>query len=294
MGRRYRRIRVKVLVFLFLCVELFARASVWKISDAEHTMYIGGTIHVLRASDYPLPKEFDEAYNQSDYVVFETDLALAQSRTLQRILAQKMMLPAGQRLSDKLSPDIYSKLKSYIALQGYTIEKFDRLHPWAVILSLTQLKLSQIGIDQSGVDSYYSRRSRADHIPQQYLESVEEQSAIITEIGKGEEDAVILQTLSDMETLPSMMEWMVKEWREGKTERLRYELVDEMRSDSPKMYNTILKQRNEAWMPKLIALLHDEKRGFVLVGAMHLLGRDGLLEQFRKQGYRVEYLEKGK
>lgn len=285
---------MKVFFLLFLCVELFARSSVWKISDSKHTMYIGGTIHVLRASDYPLPQEFDEAYSQSDYVVFETDLALAQSRTLQRILAQKMMLPAGQSLSNKLSPDTYSKLKSYIASQGYPIEQFNRMRPWAVMMNLTQLKLSQIGIDQNGVDSYYSRRSRTDRLPQQYLESIEEQSAVITDIGEGEEDAVILQTLSDMKTLSSMMEWMVEDWRQGKTKRLEYELVSEMRDDSPKMYNTVLKQRNEAWLPKLIALLHEEKRGFVLVGAMHLLGRDGLLEQFRKQGYRVEYFEKGK
>lgn len=252
-------------------------------------MYIGGTIHVLRASDYPLPQEFDEAYNQSDYVVFETDLALANSQTLQRMLEQKMMLPPNQNLSAILSAKTYAKLKDYINKEGYNIEVFDHLQPWAVMLTLSQLKLSSIGIDQNGVDSYYNQRSLSDRLPQHYLESIEEQSAILTDIGKDEEDAVILQTLHDMKTLPSMMEWMVKEWREGKTERLKRELVDEMRNDSPKMYRIILKQRNAAWMPKLLSMLHEEKRGFVLVGAMHLLGRDGLLEQFKRQGYRVEY-----
>ncbi|ADR33680.1 GumN family protein [Sulfuricurvum kujiense DSM 16994] len=287
---------MKVLIALiFLYVHLCAQSSVWKISDKDnHAIYIAGTIHVLRSGDFPLPKEFDEAYKRSEYVVFETDLALANSQTLQRTLAQKMMLPPNRNLSAVLSAKTYAKLKDYVNKQGYKIEMFDRMRPWAVILTLSQLKLSSIGIDQNGVDGYYNRRSLADRLPQRYLESIEEQSAIITEIGKGEEDAVILQTLRDMDAFPSMMEWMVKEWREGKTERLKRELVDEMRNSSPEMYRIILKQRNEAWMPKLIALLHEEKRGFVLVGAMHLLGRDGLLEQFRKQGYKVEYFEKGK
>lgn len=283
-----------ILFYLFVVSHLFAQSSVWKISDANHTMYIGGTIHVLRASDFPLPKEFDEAYSKSDYIVFETDLALANSQTLQRILAQKMILPSGQSLSSVLSAKTYAKLKDYVEDQGYKIEMFDRMQPWAVMLTLTQLKLSQIKIDQSGVDSYYSQHSLRDRIPQRYLESIEEQSAIITDIGEGEEDTVIHQTLKDMKELPFMMKWMVEDWREGKTERLERELVDEMRVESPKMYHTILKQRNEAWMPKLIVMLHEEKRGFVLVGAMHLLGQDGLLEQFRKRGYKVEFLRSEK
>lgn len=283
---------MKVLIVLIvLYVHLCAQSSVWKISDKNnHTMYIGGTIHVLRSGDFPLPKEFDEAYNKSDYIVFETDLALANSQTLQRTLAQKMMLPPNQNLSAILSAKTYAKLKDYVKEQGYKIEMFDRMQPWAVMLTLSQLKLSSIGIDQNGVDSYYNQRSLADRLPQRYLESVEEQSAILTEIGKGEEDAVVLQTLRDMDELSSMMEWMVKEWREGKTERLKRELVDEMRNSSPKMYRIILKQRNEAWMPKLLNMLHENKRGFILVGAMHLLGRDGLLEQFKRQGYKVEFL----
>lgn len=284
-----------LIAFIFLCVHLFAQSSVWKISDKHnHTMYIGGTIHVLRSSDFPLPKEFDEAYIKSDYVVFETDLSLAYSQTLQRELAQKMMLPPNQNLSTILSAKTYAKLKDYVNEQGYKIEIFDYMQPWAVMLTLSQLKLSSIGIDQNGVDSYYNQRSLSDSLPQRYLESIEEQSAILTQIGKGEEDAVVLQTLRDMKEFPVMMEWMVKEWREGKTERLKRELVDEMRNSSPKMYRIILKQRNEAWMPKLLNMLHEEKRGFVLVGAMHLLGKDGLLERLKTEGYKVEFLDSEK
>lgn len=165
---------------------------------------------------------------------------------------------------------------------------FERMQPWAVSLTLSQLKLSSIGVDQEGVDGYYHQRSIHDRLPQRFLESIEEQMNILSSIGEEEEDAVILQTLKEMKELPPMMNWMVSDWREGKTERLEREFVNEMRRESPKMYHSVLKKRNDAWMPKLISMLHEGNRGFVLVGAMHLLGEDGLLSQFHKLGYKIE------
>ena len=283
----------RVVFFLSLILlNLFAESSVWKISDDQnHTLYIGGTFHLLRATDFPLPHEFEDAYQRSDYVVFETDLSSTHSTTFQRMMAQTMILPLNQSLSSKLMPKTYQTLKQYVELQGYPMGMFDRMQPWAVSLTLSQLKLSSIGVDQEGVDEYYHQHSMHDGLPQRFLESVEEQLKVIGAIGVGEEDAVILQTLKEMDELPSMMSWMVREWREGKTDRLKRELVDAMKKESPKMYRIVLKQRNDAWMPKLLSMLHEEKRGFVLVGAMHLLGEDGLLDQFRKRGLRVEYMK---
>ncbi len=283
--------RTLLLFGVLFVFHLFAQSSVWKISDGKYTLYVGGTIHLLRSSDYPLPLEFDEAYAQADYVVFETDLAAATGEKFHHLLTQKMMLPPSQKLSDRLSPKTYAQLKAYIDAQGYSVELFERMRPWAVMLTLSQLKLSASGIDESGVDSYFDRRCRGDYKPKRSLETVEEQIGLITRIGEGEEDALIRQTLRDMKELPSMIEWMVSDWRDGKTERLNNELVDQMRIESPKMYESVLKRRNEAWMPQLLHMLHEEKRGFVLVGMMHLLGKDGVLQKFLQMGYAVEYLD---
>lgn len=287
-----RLIRVALILSTLFFELLFAESSVWKISDDQnHTLYLGGTFHLLRSTDFPLPPEFDVAYQHADYVVFETDLSLTHSAAFQQMMAQKMLLPPTQTLSNKLSPKIYQTLKNYVESQGYPMGVFERMQPWAVSLTLSQLKLSTIGVNQEGVDGYYLQCSIRDKRPQRFLESIEEQLHILSLIGEEEEDAVILQTIKEMRELPMMISWMVQEWREGKTERLEHELVDEMRQESPKMYRTVLKQRNDAWMPKLILMLHEKKRGFVLVGAMHLLGSDGLLEQFRKRGYKIELLK---
>lgn len=281
-----------ILLILFgLHSSIFARSSVWKISDGDHTLYFGGTIHLLRANDYPLPAEFDTAYAKADYVVFETDLSPSQSLSLQRRLAQKMVMPAGQTLSERLDTKTYAELKDYLRAHHLPLAQFERLEPWAVMLMLTHFKLSEIGIDQNGVDSHFSKRSHDDGKPQRFLETADDQIDIITSIGDGEENQMILQTLDDMKELKELMAWMLMDWRNGTMESLEKELVLRMKTQSPKMYHHILQSRNEAWMPKLIEMVEGKEVGFVLVGTMHLLGPDGVLERFRARGYRVEYLQ---
>ncbi|KFN40075.1 MAG: hypothetical protein JU82_04935 [Sulfuricurvum sp. MLSB] len=282
-----RRLIFLFLLPLFVVAQLFGDSSVWKISKGRETMYIGGTIHILRSSDFPLPDEFDRAYALSDTVVFETDLEGTQNETFAATLAQKMFFPAGKTLSNTLKSQTYAALKKYLASQGDDIKKYERLRPWAVMLVMTQTVLGRSGIDQSGVDAHYSRRASTENKPQRYLETPTEQMALITRIGEGEEDAMILQSIREMRMMPEMIDWLVRDWREGKTKRMESELVQAMKHESPQMYRLILKERNDAWMPKLIGMMREGKKGFVLVGTMHLLGQDGMLKQFEKAGYTV-------
>ena len=286
-----RRLTFLFLLPLFVVAQLFGDSSVWKISKGRETMYIGGTIHILRSSDFPLPGEFERAYALSDTVVFETDLEGTQSEAFAAGLMQQMILPSGKTLSNTLKSETYAALKKYLVSQGDDIAKYERLRPWAVMLVMTQTVLGRNGIDQSGVDAHYIRRASAQNKPQRYLETPMEQMSLITRIGEGEEDAMILQSIREMKMIPAMIDWLVRDWREGKMKRMERELVQAMKDESPQMYRLILKERNDAWMPKLIGMMREGKKGFVLVGTMHLLGPDGMLKQFEKAGYTVSVVD---
>jgi uncharacterized protein YbaP (TraB family) len=282
-----RRFALLFLLPLLAVSQLLGDSSVWKISKGTETMYIGGTIHILRSSDFPLPNEFERAYALSDTVVFETDLEGTQSEAFAAGLMQQMILPSGKTLSNTLKSETYAALKKYLVSQGDDIAKYERLRPWAVMLVMTQTVLGRNGIDQSGVDAHYSRSASAQNKPQRYLETPMEQMLLITRIGEGEEDAMILQSIREMKMIPEMIDWLVRDWREGKMKRMERELVQAMKDESPQMYRLILKERNDAWMPKLVGMMREGKKGFVLVGTMHLLGPDGMLKQFEKAGYTV-------
>jgi len=283
-----KRLPALFLLGLFFVSSLFARSSVWSVSDGRTTLYIGGTVHLLRSADYPLPHEFDRAYERSDYLVFETDIAAVRSDAFAAALMKKMLLPRDKTLKTVLAPATYRILQEYLSSEHYPQTMFEHLQPWGVMLTLTQLQLEKYGIDQSGVDAYYGERAIREGKPCRFFETPEEQIDIITTIGAGEEDAMILQTIEEMKMLPEMMTWMVRDWREGNMHRIHKELVETMEQESPQTYRTILSGRNEQWLLKLAALMDEGKTGLILVGAMHLPGNGGLLERLRRLGYRVE------
>ncbi len=276
---------------LFVAGSLFAQSSVWKITKEKETLYIGGTIHLLRADDFPLPSEFDRAFERCNILVFETDLEHVQNSSFIAALSEKMLLPPNQSLSTLLKNDTYKALEDYFTSNTIDVHRFERFHPWAVAMVMTQIGLARYGIDHSGVDFYYEQKAKRVGKKIVYLETPQEQMKLVTQMGEGEPDAMLLQTIQEMQTLPETLEWLLREWREGKTERIGAELVVKMKHDSPQMYHTILKKRNDAWIPDLIILSRGGDVPFVLVGAMHLVGEDGLLERFQRMGYTVEFVE---
>jgi uncharacterized protein len=282
---------MRAIFLLFsLFFELFGESSVWKISDGEKSLYLGGTIHLLRPWDYPLPAEFEEVYRRSGYIVLETDVVSAQAQeTLMRTLQTKTFLPENERLSQVLSPQTYRKLRRYLETQGYNPIVFERMEPWAVMLMLTQSRLTSLGVNAEGVDRHFATRALKDGRPIRYLESIDEQMGLMIEMDSVEKEEMVLQGLDDLDDMGPLLDWLVAQWRSGETAKMEKELVDEMRQRAPVMYRRVLSDRNEKWIPKLLEMMRvDKESGFVLVGAMHLIGKDGLLERFKQRGYRVE------
>ncbi len=272
------------LLFLFH-LSLYGASSVWKATKGDQILYLGGTIHILRSGDFPLPKEFDRAFAYSDAVVFETDLQSTLSAPFAAEMARHMFLPPTSSLSEVLKPATYRAMKEYLSSQGESILPYERLRPWASATMMAQKRLAREGIDESGVDAYYARRALDERKETRFLETPAEQLAVIVRMGEGEEDELILQTIREMQTLSQSVEWLIREWREGKTVRIERELVDTMKSQSPNMYREILQKRNRTWLPKLMEWSNEGKTLFVLVGTMHLVGDEGLLSALEKEGY---------
>ncbi|MDX1295972.1 MAG: TraB/GumN family protein [Sulfurimonadaceae bacterium] len=267
---------------------LHAQTSVWKVSDGRHTMYLGGTVHLLKPSDYPLPEEFYEAYEESHLLVFETDIEAIGEPEFVEMIASRMFLDNDKKLKDVISRKSYDMLEEYLVSQGKSIDLYERLKPWTVAMNLTAIRLEELGITAKGVDDTFSKKARSEGKPQIGLESMGEHVRIITSMGGSDDDQMIAYTIRDMQTLPEMIDWLLADWRKGDLRRMKEEAVETMQRDFPKVYKTILADRNDAWMKKLLPMMRDGRVEFVLVGTLHMVGRDGLIEQFRRRGYKVE------
>jgi uncharacterized protein YbaP (TraB family) len=120
------------------------------------------------------------------------------------------------------------------------------------------------------------------------METIEQQMSFFSKIGRGNEDQLIMYTLRDLEEMPKLMDQMKKTWRSGDRAKYRELMLEPFVKDYPQTYQALLVERNNNWMPKIEALFDTPEIELVLVGALHMIGKDGLLQQLEGKGYNVE------
>ena len=143
-------------LFLIILIKVYSQSSVYKVEKDGKSIYIGGTVHLLRTEDYPLPQEFYDAYSKSDILVFETDLKELESPELMAELMTYSQYEEGNSLSKNLSPEIYTILKEKFESKGLSIEAFETFKPSMVILTLSALSMQEMNIESEGVDQHFN------------------------------------------------------------------------------------------------------------------------------------------
>lgn len=275
------------LLILFFSTVCAAESSVWKVTKGGSSLFLGGTIHMLLASDYPLPMEFNEAYRKADKLVFETDIAAIQDVNFQLQMLQRLSYSDGSTLKDNISYKAYAALEKYSNSRGMQVALFNQFKPPMAALTLITLELQRLGFTSTGVDAYFYKLAQTDAKSIGELESIDTQLNFIVNMGKGREDELILNTVHDMEQLDNQMQATRSAWRSGDLKKLDEVAVSPMRKDYPGLYQNLLVKRNNNWIPVIEAMLKTQPTEFVLVGVAHLVGRDGVIHKLRKRGYLV-------
>lgn len=265
-------------------------ASVWKVSSGDHVLYLGGTIHILTPEDYPLPQEYEEAYKASDKVVFETDVRAIDSHDFQQSLISQLSYHDGTTIEQVLSPQTYDALERYLDDKHIPIQRFTSVKPSLLAMSLSVMELQTLGFTSEGVDQYFSNRASQDHKRQAWLETPQDQIAALEKLGEGNENQLIEYTLQDIKDMPNSVDKLRENWREGNMIAMANDDIADFKQHYPAIYKTLLVDRNNRWLPQIQTMLHDSGTEFVMVGAMHLAGPDGLLKKLANRGYKIEKL----
>lgn len=274
----------------FLSVNAWAEASVWQVTKDEQKLYLGGTVHLLRPGDYPLPEEYDRAYKDSEELVFEIDISLVNDLAFQTKLLQEMTYSDGSTLKTVLNDEAYEALSQFASTSGMPMMMMESFKPGMVVTMLQALEIQKLGFTPEGVDMHFNNRAVSDGKPIAALESLEQQIGFLSAMGVGYESEFVLQSLKELESTEEMMSEMVDAWRSGDSSELNDLFVAEMQASSPEMYQSLLVDRNNAWIPQLEQMMLDQDTEFVLVGAAHLIGDHGVVKQLRDRGYQVEKL----
>ena len=261
---------------------------IWKVTGPRGgTMYLAGSIHLLSSEYYPLAPAFDEAFGQSDLLVEELDLGEMQAPQAQMQMLTRGMMPAGQTLDSVLSASTLAQVRAKVAELGLPLAPLQLFKPWSLSLTLQGLEWQKAGLDpELGLDKHFYDRAKQSGMTVQGLETVDFQLAQFDGMPMPDQDRLLASTLKEMATTKESVNTMARAWKAGDSTTIESLTLDDMKSE-PAMYQRLLIDRNRTWLPTLEALFTRPKPAFVIVGAAHLVGTDGLLAMLRTRGYTV-------
>jgi uncharacterized protein YbaP (TraB family) len=267
-----------------------ARDFMWKVTGKKGTVYLIGSVHMLTEDFYPLSKAFEEAFKDSDLLVEEADLAEMLAPQSQMQMLSRGMLPSSQTLDTVVSPQTFALVTRRTAELGLPLEPLKRFKPWSLALMLAQLEWQKAGFDgELGLDRHFYDRARREGKAVQGLETTEFQISQFDGIPMAEQERLLVDTLNDLDTEMANLSTLAQAWKAGETPTVERIVLEDLKKD-PQMYQRLLVARNSNWMPKLEALFARPGRAFVVVGAAHLVGPDGLIALLQAKGYRVEQM----
>ncbi|KGM53378.1 hypothetical protein N799_08865 [Lysobacter arseniciresistens ZS79] len=262
----------------------------WKVSDADNAIYLLGSFHLLKAGDYPVSEDIEQAFAAAERVVFEVaPEQLDAPDTGQRFLAAAGY-ENGRSLSKVMPSRLYEKLRRLLARQGQGIAQIEAYEPWFVNLSLLLglARSLEFSPDQ-GLDRYLIGRATKAGKPTAGLETLQDQLDALDATPLDEQLTSLREFLDRPQEMPGLLDELHQAWRDGDVEALDVLTRRDMREKTPETYRLLNVERNDRWVPALQAMLDDNgDDALVVVGALHLLGDDGVVEKLRDAGYDVE------
>ena len=267
-----------------------ADPAAWRVqgkSGGELTLL--GSMHVLRPSDYPLPPTVNALIDGADNIVMEIDLDDVDGAQ-QQLIVQKAMLPQGKVLADVIDADAYRLVTQHMSALGVDVKALEHFEPWFLALTVLDIGMRKLGFQPDrGVEQYVLARARGAGKEIVGLETLEFQIGLFDALPPEQQQAMLEQTLDEIDEGAEVLSKMVAAWRAGELESLSSELLEDF-GDFPGLYEKLVTNRNNAWVPKLERLLTDGQHHLVVVGALHLVGPDNVIELLEERGLKAERL----
>ena len=281
-----------VLFILFTASGVWAESSVWVARSSKATVYLAGSFHMLRASDYPLPAEFFRAYNDSRKIIFEVPPGETESPEYMEKFLSLAIYNDGTTLKEHITTAAYAKAESFCKERNYLLEQYQFFKPTFFVMTLTVSEMNKIGADpQKGIDNFFKEKAMQDGKATGSLETVDQQISLLTSMDASLGSDQILESIEELKQIEVMLGELLAVWRKGDEAKMEELYIKDLKL-YPKLYQTLIVDRNNKWVRNIEGYLNGSGNTMVVVGAAHLVGADGLINLLRKRGYKVVKLRK--
>ncbi|MES2472072.1 MAG: TraB/GumN family protein [Pseudomonadota bacterium] len=268
--------------------QTIAKPSLWHVRGAHADVYLLGSVHILPPGVQWRSAPIQGAISRADVFVFEVPQDEKSLARLQVMIAAKGMLPPGQNLRTLLSKSAQADFDAVLASSGLAPSAVERSRPWLAGLQLLFAEIARHKFSvENGVDAQLVAHAMKAGKPLRYLETVEQQFAVLAPEDRKLEMEQFEAGLKDLKDIAAQVQPMVDAWAAGDQKKLD-RLINGDLDRFPAARKALLDDRNRAWLPQITAMLKEKGTFLVTVGAGHLTGPRGLPALLRKAGHKVE------
>jgi len=261
--------------------------TMWMAEGTSNRVYLLGSVHLLRAQDHPLPRIIDDVYDEAETLYMELDMDDLDPLLMQSTINRLGMLDEGTSLQDVMGDELYAEAKARAAELELPLDMLERTEPWLAAITVEQLALARIGFNPSyGVEMHLLKKASSDGKEILGFESVEQQLAYLDGLSLDAQRDLLMQTLAESAAIQDLMDDLILAWRSGDIDYLERTLLEDV-SGYPELYDTIVASRNRLWVDTIDALLEQREDYLVVVGALHLVGGDGVPQLLEQRGVRI-------
>lgn len=261
----------------------------WQVSDENNSVYLLGSFHMLKATDYPLAAAANQAFDDAGKVYFEVSPEELNNPEGVQSMLKAGMISGGGALKESLTSDTWRLLLQYCQTNGLPAERFQAMKPWLAALTVANFEIVKAGfLPELGMDKHYMEMANLARKETAGLETLNQQLSVFDRMDIKDQEMFLRQTLKDAQD-PAQLHQLHASWRSGDAEGLLKLLRQDRVNEIPEFYRRLNSARNRAWLPQISSFLRENNTGsaLVVVGSLHLLGADGLVELLKAQGFRV-------
>jgi uncharacterized protein YbaP (TraB family) len=283
---------------LLLCVLAFAAwgddnshpVTLWRADGASNSVYILGSIHMLREEDHPLPQIIDEVYADAEIIVMELDMDDLDPAYTQAAFNRAGVMSDGTTLQDLMGDDAYAEATEAAAAIDIPLEMLAQSEPWLAAMTVELMMLYRIGFNPLlGVEMTMTTRATQDGKPIEGLETVDEQLSFLDGLPLEAQREMLLQTLAEGAALSESIDELIDAWRHGDTTTLEEGLLSSIGEQSV-LSDALVTNRNRRWAETIATWLDDDRDYLVVVGALHLVGDEGVPNLLADKGIGIHQL----
>jgi len=264
--------------------------TMWEVAGAKNSVYLLGSIHLLRKKDYPLPTALDTAYADADVLIMEVDMDDLNPIAAQTAFTTYGILHDDRTLRDLMGVELYEQAVTAADAIDMPLDMLSKTEPWYAAMTIEIMMLDRIGFDPTlGIEMYMMSKAKDDGKRIDGFETVVEQIQFLDGMSIQAQRDMLISTLTESARLGEMMDELIDAWRHGDVAHLESGMLDDLEKHE-ELNKALVTDRNRRWVDRIETLLDDDDDYLIVVGALHLIGPNGVPKQLEQNGYHVQQL----